>query len=98
MTLGYSQPICLLAFDHRGSFQHKLLGIAGAGTEERVIEWLRNGAGVPEWVGFGVGRTIWWDALVGRLAGGSVNEAVDAIAGSYGRLNAAWTETAEGAS
>ncbi len=65
-----------------------------AGTEERVIEWLRNGAGLPGWVGFAVGRTIWWDPLVAWLAGGTLDEAVEAIAGSYGRLNAAWAEAA----
>ena len=31
----------------------------------RVAQWLRAGAGVPGYRGFAVGRTIWWDALVG---------------------------------
>jgi myo-inositol catabolism protein IolC len=31
----------------------------------RVAEWLRAGAGVPGYRGFAIGRTIWWDALVG---------------------------------
>jgi 5-dehydro-2-deoxygluconokinase len=29
------------------------------------VEWLRAGAGVPGYRGFAIGRTIWWDALVG---------------------------------
>jgi myo-inositol catabolism protein IolC len=31
----------------------------------RVEKWLRAGAGVPGSHGFAIGRTIWWDALVG---------------------------------
>ena len=31
----------------------------------RVEHWLRAGAGVPGYRGFAIGRTIWWDALVG---------------------------------
>jgi myo-inositol catabolism protein IolC len=61
-----------------------------AGTERRVVEWLQNAAGVPGWTGFAIGRTIWWDAVQRWLAGGPVEEAVDEIAGIYGRLNAAW--------
>jgi myo-inositol catabolism protein IolC len=65
-----------------------------AGTEPRVIEWLQNAAGVPGWTGFAVGRTIWWDAVQRWLAGGPAEEAIDEIAGIYGRLNAAWAEEA----
>jgi myo-inositol catabolism protein IolC len=31
----------------------------------RVEQWLRAGAGVPGYRGFAIGRTLWWDALVG---------------------------------
>ena len=31
----------------------------------RVAQWLRAGARVPGYRGFAIGRTIWWDALVG---------------------------------
>src|SRR5712691_10504933 len=36
MTLGYDKPLYILAFDHRGSFQKKMLGIAGDPTPEDV--------------------------------------------------------------
>ena len=36
MTLGYTRPLYLLAFDHRGSFQTKLLGIPGEPTDAEV--------------------------------------------------------------
>ncbi len=41
MTLGYSHPLYVLAFDHRGSFQSKLLGIAGTPTDEEVAKILQ---------------------------------------------------------
>jgi myo-inositol catabolism protein IolC len=44
--------------------------VLGRGAdEEAVIHWLRQGAGVPGYVGFAIGRTIWWDALKAHLAG-----------------------------
>lgn len=42
-----------------------LLG-RGASTE-KVEEWLRVAAPVPGFVGFAIGRSIWWDALKGYL-------------------------------
>ncbi len=41
MALGYSRPLYVLAFDHRGSFQSKLFGIAGSPTEEQLEQILR---------------------------------------------------------
>jgi myo-inositol catabolism protein IolC len=38
MTLGYTHPLYVLAFDHRGSFQTKLLGIPGAPSDEQVAQ------------------------------------------------------------
>jgi len=38
--------------------------VLGRGAnEDAVIHWLRQGAGVPGYIGFAIGRTIWWDAL-----------------------------------
>src|SRR5919197_4574046 len=34
MDLGYDRPLYILAFDHRGSFQKKMLGIEGTPSEE----------------------------------------------------------------
>jgi len=36
MQLGYDQPLFILAFDHRGSFQKKFFGIEGDPTPEQV--------------------------------------------------------------
>jgi myo-inositol catabolism protein IolC len=56
------------------------------GDESKVAQWLRTGADVPGFVGFAVGRTIWWDPLEAWLAGASADEAAETIAGNYRRL------------
>jgi myo-inositol catabolism protein IolC len=56
------------------------------GDEEKVAGWLRTGAGVRGYVGFAVGRTIWWDPLKAWLESGSVDEAAATIAANYRRL------------
>ncbi len=56
------------------------------GDESKVIAWLAAGAGVPGFVGFAVGRTIWWDPLEDWLAGASADQAAETIAGNYRRL------------
>jgi myo-inositol catabolism protein IolC len=38
--------------------------VLGRGADDAAVEhWLQTGAGVPGYVGFAIGRTIWWDAL-----------------------------------
>ena len=67
------------------------------GNEEKVVEWLRTGAGVPGYIGFAVGRTIWWDPLEAWLAGGSADEATETIAANYRRLIDVYTGAAAAA-
>jgi myo-inositol catabolism protein IolC len=38
-------------------------------SDEKVDHWLREAAPVEGFVGFAIGRSIWWDALRGFLAG-----------------------------
>jgi myo-inositol catabolism protein IolC len=39
--------------------------ILGRGSDERdVLRWLQTAAGVQGFIGFAVGRTTWWDAMV----------------------------------
>jgi myo-inositol catabolism protein IolC len=46
--------------------------VLGRGADDAAVErWLRTGAGVPGYVGFAIGRTIWWDALKAYVDGGS---------------------------
>ena len=59
--------------------------VLGRGANDEAVEhWLKTGAGVPGYVGFAIGRTIWWDSLKGFL-GGDVEreEAADRIAKKY---------------
>ena len=62
--------------------------VLGRGAnEERVVHWLRQGAGVPGFVGFAVGRTIWWDPLKGWVASESDSDTTaQAISRNYRRM------------
>jgi 5-dehydro-2-deoxygluconokinase len=59
--------------------------ILGRGeSDEKVREWLTTAAAVPGFVGFAVGRTVFWEPLVGWLAKKtSRKEAVAEIARRY---------------
>jgi 5-dehydro-2-deoxygluconokinase len=58
----------------------------GASTE-KVDEWLRAGAPVDGYVGFAIGRSIWWDALKAFLDGSLERDrASDQIADNYLRF------------
>ncbi len=46
----------------------------GANTA-RVKQWLQAGAGVPGYCGFAIGRTLWWEPLVGWRDGALSREA-----------------------
>jgi len=64
----------------------------GASTE-KVDEWLRAGAPVDGYVGFAIGRSIWWDALKGFIDGGLEREkASDQIADNYLRFVSVYEE------
>jgi myo-inositol catabolism protein IolC len=53
----------------RGGRDRVACVVLGRGADEAaVVHWLRQGAGVPGYIGFAIGRTIWWDALKGYLA------------------------------
>jgi len=42
--------------------------VLGRGADDAAVDhWLKQGAGVPGYVGFAIGRTIWWDAIKSYL-------------------------------
>lgn len=44
--------------------------VLGRGADAGAVDrWLQQGAGVPGYVGFAIGRTIWWDPLMGYVKG-----------------------------
>ena len=62
--------------------------VLGRGADDAAVDhWLRQGAGVPGYVGFAIGRTIWWDPLKGFVDGTLPREeASSAIAANYLRF------------
>jgi myo-inositol catabolism protein IolC len=59
--------------------------VLGAGADEATVaHWLREAAVVDGFIGFAIGRTIFWEALRGWLDGRKTREAaVEEIAGNY---------------
>jgi myo-inositol catabolism protein IolC len=56
-------------------------------SDEKVDHWLTEAAPVEGFVGFAIGRSIWWDALKGFLDGGIEREAAaQQIADNYLRF------------
>jgi myo-inositol catabolism protein IolC len=62
--------------------------VLGRGASiDKVDEWLRAGAPVDGYIGFAIGRSIWWDALKAFLDGSLEREqAAEQIAGHYLRF------------
>ena len=56
-------------------------------SDDKVDHWLRQAAGVEGFVGFAIGRSIWWDALKGFLGGDLERDAAsDRVAENYLRF------------
>jgi 5-dehydro-2-deoxygluconokinase len=67
-------------------------------SDEKVDHWLRQAAPVEGFVGFAIGRSIWWDALKGYLDG-SVPRAAAAekVADNYLRFVRVYDDAESGA-
>ena len=62
-------------------------------SDDKVDQWLRAAAPVEGFVGFAIGRSIWWDALKGFLDGSLEREAaVQQIADNYLRFIGVYDE------
>ena len=60
--------------------------VLGGENEAKVETWLTTAAAVHGFIGFAVGRTTFWDALVGRRDGRMTREtAVAEVARRYAR-------------
>jgi myo-inositol catabolism protein IolC len=70
--------------------------VLGRGADQgKVLHWLAQGADVPGYVGFAVGRTLWWDDLVSYVAGEIDGlEASARIARNYRAMIDAYTRQA----
>lgn len=62
--------------------------VLGRGADDAAVaHWLRQGAGVPGYIGFAIGRTIWWDALKAYLNDETSREdAASTISERYRRM------------
>jgi 5-dehydro-2-deoxygluconokinase len=62
--------------------------LLGRGADDAKVEhWLRQAAPVEGFVGFAIGRTIWWDALRGFLEDSlERDKASDQVASNYLRF------------
>ncbi len=64
-------------------------------SDEKVEHWLQQAARVEGFVGFAIGRSIWWDALKGFLADELEREAAaEQIAEKYLRFISVYDEAA----
>ena len=70
--------------------------VLGAGADEATVaHWLREAAGVDGFIGFAIGRTIFWEPLKQWLAGTiDADAAARAIADNYGRTIDVYTGAA----
>ena len=67
-------------------------------SDEKVDHWLRQAAPVDGFVGFAIGRSIWWDALKAFLDGSLPREqAAEQIADNYLRFISVYEEAEQGA-
>ena len=56
-------------------------------SDEKVDHWLQQAAPVEGFIGFAIGRSIWWDALKGFLEEGlDRRKAAEQIADNYLRF------------
>ena len=67
-------------------------------SDDKVDHWLRQAAPVEGFVGFAIGRSIWWDALKGFLDGDlERGAAAEKIAENYLRFVQVYNEAESGA-
>jgi myo-inositol catabolism protein IolC len=62
--------------------------VLGRGADDAAVDhWLEMGSGVPGYIGFAIGRSIWWDPLKGFVDGNlGREEAAKQIAANYRRF------------
>jgi myo-inositol catabolism protein IolC len=71
-----------------GGREHVSCIVLGRGADDaRVLHWLEQAAPVPGYIGFAVGRTLWWNELVAYVADEiERGEAAARIADNYRRM------------
>ncbi|MDC0742927.1 2-deoxy-5-keto-D-gluconate 6-phosphate aldolase domain-containing protein [Polyangium mundeleinium] len=87
---------CIAEQTRAGGRDDVVCVVLGRGADDAAVDrWLRAGAGVPGYVGFAIGRSIWWDAVKGKLDGSMTRDAAVAqIARRYLRFIDVYEEQA----
>src|SRR4051794_3717398 len=67
-------------------------------SDDKVDHWLQQAAPVEGFIGFAIGRSIWWDALKAFLDGGDRAEQAEKIADNYLRFIKVYNEAESGVS
>lgn len=81
----------LVAAAQEGGRKAGIITLGRGASVEAVERWLRTGSGVAGTIGFAVGRTIFWDALVAFDAGKITDdEAAERIAQTYLHFVRVW--------
>jgi myo-inositol catabolism protein IolC len=66
-------------------------------SDEKVDHWLQQAAPVEGFIGFAIGRSIWWDALKSFLDGGDREASAEQIADNYLRFIKVYDDAESGA-
>ena len=97
-TRGDAEMLSEQARTGEGRENVKSVLLGRGASDEKVDHWLQQAAGVPGFIGFAIGRSIWWDALKGFLDGNLEREAAaEQIAGNYQRFIKVYDDAEAGA-
>jgi myo-inositol catabolism protein IolC len=62
-----SDAVALVNAARRGGRQADCIVLGRHAPHEKLDQWLRVAAPIPGYIGFAIGRSIWWDALLAHL-------------------------------
>jgi myo-inositol catabolism protein IolC len=81
-----------------GRDEVKTVLLGRGASNDKVDHWLRQAAGVDGFIGFAIGRSIWWDALKGFLDGRlERREAAEQVGENYLRFVEVYRDAESGA-
>jgi len=85
--------VALVSVGRRGGRHAECIVLGRDAPPDRIEDWLAAAAPVDGFVGFAIGRTIWWEPLASLIAGRSTSdEARQTIAAAYLRYATAYLD------
>jgi 5-dehydro-2-deoxygluconokinase len=63
----HDDAVEIVATAHRAGRQASCIVLGRHAPKDKLDHWLEVAAPIPGWIGFAVGRSIWWDALHSHL-------------------------------